>query len=351
MPAFDIIDDPWLDVVRVDGTLECIGLRALLYDLHRVAHLSEPSALTEAGLLRFLTALVSDGLREFVPTEDDWFSFVESCCDGLPGDAVKAVLKPIADVSDVLARDHNAFFDAAAVSVITGWDESTAWQPASRFLPETPTGTNLTHFDHLSDDTTAVCVGCLLKGRAVDSAFARGGLGPSLSRNLLATISGSEPRYVIAVGRTLLETLLLNLVVGDASRPVWCSIHRSADGDAGPIARLSWRPRLVIPVASSESGQPCVCCGTEARPRFRHAVMADTYNYPGSPFGSKADLERWKLQDADPQLVAFEGTGMTFGLTPAEWAVRALVPLLAETSGDCSLVRRAGHLGSPLSSP
>ena len=162
----------------------------------------------------------------------------------------------------------------------------------------------------------------------MESAFARGGLGPTLSRNLLATIGGTEPRYVIPTGRTLLETLALNLIVGDPSQPSWRSIHRRADGDPGSIARLTWRPRLIMPVTSSLTDLPCVRCGTMARPRFAQIVTVDTYNRAGSPFGSKNDVEQWKKLAGDPHLLPVEKGAITLGLSSAEWPLRAVARVL-----------------------
>ena len=348
--SFDVIDGKWLDVLNLNGTTASVTLRELLGTAHLISQLSEPSPLTEVALLRFLIALVSDGLRATLQAEDDWAQFVDQCRDGLPKHVIDAILAPLVGRSDVLDANHDAFFDGPSVRRVNGWDDPGAWQPVSRFLPELPTGTNLAHFAHISDDSAALCVGCLLKSRAVDAAFARGGLGPSLSRNLLATISGTEPRYVVLVGNTLLETLLLNVVIADRTRPSWVSVHRAMDGDPGPIARLSWRPRLVLPVTSSESHLPCVQCGTTNRPRFTKAVMLDTYNSTGSPFGEKEDVERWKIAGGDPQLLSFENSPITFGLSPLEWPLRAITRMLAsDAPAVCDrILKRAVQLGKPV---
>ena len=247
MASFDIIDDSWLDVIRRDGAVRTVSLRELLTDLHRIDRLSESSPLTEVALLRFLIALLSDGLRDLISTEDAWLPFVERCKNGLPAEAIDAILQPLTASSDVLAANHSGFFDGPLVRRIAGWDTQNAKQAVSRFLPELPTGTKVSHFVHLSDESAALCVPCLLKSRAVDAAFARGGLGPSLSRNLLATISGTEPRYVVLIAASLLDTLLINLLTGDTSRPSWVSIHQPQAGNPGTVARMSWRPRLMLP--------------------------------------------------------------------------------------------------------
>ena len=259
-------------------------------------------------------------------------------------DAVDAILEPLRESSDVLADDHSGFFDGPLVRQVKGWDELNARQPASRFLPELPTGTNLAHFSHQSDDAAALCVACLLKSRAIDAAFARGGLGPSLSRNLLATISGTEPRYVVFESKSLLDTILLNVTVNDSTRPSWVCIHRRKDGQPGPIARMGWRPRLLMPVPSSESQLPCAGCSSSARPRFTQAVMVDTYNFAASPFGSKSDLEKWKATGSDPQLLPFAKNVLSLGINSEEWSLRALARLLSGQAGELqetSLVRSA----------
>lgn len=339
--SFDVLDDPWLDIVRSTGAVEAISLRELLKSAHSILRLSEASPLTEAALLRFLIALVSDGLRDVLKSEADWQPFVDERRNGLWPSDVESILAPLIGRSNLLDAAHDAFFDGPSVKTFNGWDDLNARQPASRFLPELPTGTNLAHFSHLNDEAAAICIGCLLKSRLVDSAFARGGLGPSLSRSLLATISGTEPRYVMLSGATLLETLLLNVVIADRSRPAWIRIHRASDGEPGALARMSWRPRLVLPLKANCS-LICVVCGTSHRPRLTQVVMVDTYNATGSKFGSKDDVERWKKPSGekaarDSQLISFEGWPITLGLAPNEWPLRALTRMLA---ADADLVSR-----------
>ena len=328
MPTFHIVNDPWLDVLYSDGETKTVSLGKLLSDLHQIERISESSPLTEVALLRFLIALLSDGLRELVPTEDVWLPFVERCQSGLPAQAIDAILEPLMASPDVLAADHSGFFDGPSVRRVPGWDAPNAKQPVSRFLPELPTGTNLAHFVHLADDSAALCVACLLKSRAVDAAFARGGLGPSLSRNLLATISGTEPRYVVLTAASLLDTLLINLLTGDASRPSWVSIHQRQAGNPGPVARMSWRPRLMLPTTAADTRLPCVSCATTTQLRFIDSVMLDTYNHSGSPFGSKDDIENWKGSGRDPHLLPVVKNELSLGLSPLEWPLRALSRLL-----------------------
>ena len=83
MPTFDVIDEPWLDVLKSDGRIETLPLRKVLKELHQIERLSEASPLTEVALLRFLIALVSDGLRGFIPGESEWLPFTQRCRGGL----------------------------------------------------------------------------------------------------------------------------------------------------------------------------------------------------------------------------------------------------------------------------
>ena len=301
--SFDIIDAKWLDMLRTDGTVSTLSLREVLATAHQIARLSEPSPLTDVALLRFLIALVSDGLRRHVPKEDAWAPFVERCRNGLPSDAIDAILAPLVGRSNVLDPNNEAFFDRPAIRRLPEWDKPEARQPVWMYLPGFPTGT-LRHFDHLSHETAALCIGCLVKSRMVESAFARGGLGPTNSRNLLSTISGDKPQYVIPIGNTLLDTILVNLVIGDPSRPSWISIHTRKEGAPGPIAGMTWRPRLMMPLTDSETSLPCDRCGMTDGLRFAKAVIADTYRVTTSPYGSEADVKQWKTVRRDPHVLA-----------------------------------------------
>jgi DNA polymerase III epsilon subunit-like protein len=173
--SFDIIGDEWLDVLRTNGTIATLSLRELLVTAHDIARLSEPSPLTEVALLRFLIALVSDGLRDQIPSEEDWAPFVDGCRDGLSAQAINSILAPLEGCSNILDPNHDAFFDGPAIRdgrhtgcIYPGKDEGSA---PTDVLLSIPTGTEIGHF-HRVVEPASICVRCLLKGTLTKSLFA-----------------------------------------------------------------------------------------------------------------------------------------------------------------------------------
>ncbi|MBX3395398.1 MAG: type I-E CRISPR-associated protein Cse1/CasA [Phycisphaerae bacterium] len=351
MPSFSLVSSPWISVTLIDGQSRVCSLKELLADAHAIARIGESSPLINVAMLRFLIALVSDGLRDRVGCEEDLIRLTARTETGLQSDAVAAIIAPLETATARDGGSQASYFDAEVIKNIPGWDAPNTPQSASQLLAEIPSGTNIVHFNHAYDADPPLCVGCMLKGRLAESAFARGGLGPAISRNLLSTIGGSEPRYVIPYADTLLKTLLLNLIVGDRGRPSWVAIHGRADGVPGPVARMTWRPRLVTPVSNSQSDEPCCHCGESHFDRFTKVVVADTYNHANSPYGAKQDVEQWKSSPDDPHLIPSNKDTFNLGGDFEFWPVRAITRWLTEPGrvGWNRMIKRAHHLKSDIS--
>lgn len=313
-PTFDIIDDSWLDVLGADGSIENLSLRKLLENSHRIARLSESSPLTEVALLRFLIALVSDGLRERIPSEGHWQPFFEECRDGLPSDAIEAILAPLVGRSDVLNSEHDMFFDGPAIregrrtgNIYPPKDEGSA---PTDVLLSIPTGTEISHFHRVEGDGS-ICVRCLLKGVFAKSLFATGGGG-----GYSAGAAGAKPALAILLGKSLLNTILLNLVIPDPDDlPSWRRrFSRSLNRTPKTLERMSWRARLYAPRMGSLSTIPCVGCGQDDLFTFTELDRADGFKNTswatglkaGDLLGKNSSNER-EESDVDPHLVRQEG--------------------------------------------
>src|SRR4051812_21932752 len=57
---FDLIDTPWIPVVRDDGTTGELGLRDLFAQAHELREIRDPIPTVEYGLYRLLAALTLD---------------------------------------------------------------------------------------------------------------------------------------------------------------------------------------------------------------------------------------------------------------------------------------------------
>lgn len=297
--SFDVIDDKWLDVLNLNGITASVTLRELLCNAHQISRLSEPSPLTEVALLRFLIALVSDGLRATLQAEDDWDRFADQCRDGLPTHVIDAILAPLVGRSDVLDANHDAFFDGPAIrdgrrtgKIYPPKDEGS---PPSDVLLSIPTGSEIGHF-HRVENGGAICVRCLLKGTFAKSLFSTGGGGGYSSG-----AAGAKPAFVVLVAGTLLDTLLLNVVIADSDDlPAWRKrFHRSIGRLPKTIERMSWRARLYAPRFSSQCTRSCSGCGRIDLPTFSALDRADGFKATSWADGFIASRLLGKKSDDD----------------------------------------------------
>lgn len=71
-PVYDLTVETWIPVLR-DGSVVCVGLRALFADAHRITDIAVPNPLLRAALRRFLGALTADLIRRNRHTSaDEW---------------------------------------------------------------------------------------------------------------------------------------------------------------------------------------------------------------------------------------------------------------------------------------
>ena len=55
---FDLVNEPWIPCVRVDGTVEELGLRRVLEQAQEIKEIVDPSPLVTASLHRLLLAIL-----------------------------------------------------------------------------------------------------------------------------------------------------------------------------------------------------------------------------------------------------------------------------------------------------
>jgi hypothetical protein len=127
---------------------------------------------------------------------------------------------------------------------------------ASSLFAEMASGTNVAHFSHADDETSRLCLRCATLGllRLVPWTQSGGsGKQPSLH--------GAPPIMAIAVGRSLCETLGLNLVPTSIplGKPQWTGQFRPVVHAKGIqlLEALTWNPRRVHLGAARE---PACCC-------------------------------------------------------------------------------------------
>jgi CRISPR system Cascade subunit CasA len=235
MPKFDLIREPWVPVLRADGTTQELGLREVLHQAHSLLAIRDPMPIVEFGLYRLLVALAMDifavkginalgrllGQGRFDPGKvDAYFAQWEDRFD--------------------LFHPVHPFLQT------TGMGEEDP-KPLAGLIPSIPSGTNATFFHHARQDDFGVCpavAGRLLTSIAPFMTAGGAGLSPS--------INGAPPWYVLVVGQDLFETLCLNICAvplaqaAGTAPPAWRSDKSVEPGrrtEASLLEALTWQPR------------------------------------------------------------------------------------------------------------
>lgn len=61
-PSFDVLTEPWIPVVRLDGAADELGILPCLEQAHHIGEIKDPSPIVEFGIYRLLVAFVLDAL-------------------------------------------------------------------------------------------------------------------------------------------------------------------------------------------------------------------------------------------------------------------------------------------------
>ena len=259
MPSFDTLTEPWIPVIRSDGTAAELGLRDVLEQAPELREIRDPMPTVEFGLYRLLVALVMDAHE--LETLGDLGALLEAGHFGAE------------KVDAYLARWHDRFdlFDLAHPFLQTAAMEAREEKPLSALLPVVPSGTSALHFHHRQEDDFALCPAAaarLLTSMAPFMTAGGAGLSPS--------INGAPPWYVLVRGKTLFDTLCLNCCLlplpqlGGEAPPAWRNDQASAVGratDASLLEALTWRPRRLRLIPGGEG--LCSVTGALANPVVR----------------------------------------------------------------------------------
>lgn len=238
--TFDLRNEPWIPVVRLDGTQDELSLFDVLIQAPELREISDPLPTVEFGLYRLLVALVLDifepaGLAEL-------------------GDLLAVGAFDEASVREYLFKKYADRFDLFHHEFpflqSPGMDNETA-KPLAGLLHPIPSGTNANHFHHKSESDFGVCPAAAARLLTTIAPFMTAG-GAGLS----PSINGSPPWYVLLRSHNLFGTLCLNLPVDmglfqyavEPSLPVWGSARTVTPDrrtEAGLVESLTWQPRRI----------------------------------------------------------------------------------------------------------
>lgn len=252
--SYSLLTEPWLLVRTREGVRE-VGLLEALEDAHEIAGLAGEIPTQEAACLRLLLAIL---YRAVDIDEDDlsttWRSWWQQ--GKLPMAEVRGYLQRYADRFDLL-HPQAPFFQVADLHTASG-----STSGLGKLIAEVPdghpfftmrTGEAMARLSYAEAARWLVHVHAYdtsgIKTGAVGDDRVKGGKGYPLGTGFAGTLG-----LLIAQGRTLAETLLLNLVLShwtEDDRTPWESAPLGAASDlthtqpAGPADAATWQARRV----------------------------------------------------------------------------------------------------------
>lgn len=273
---YSVVTEPWIPILTASGELQEMGLRDVLCQAHTLRGVQDPAPTVEFGIYRLLTAFVLD---IFEPDSTaDLTDLLEA--GAFDPAAVDAYFVRYADRFDLF---HPQF-----PFLQTGGMAADAAKPLAGLLPFLPSGTAASHFYHAPEADFGVSPAVAARLLTMQAPFMTAG-GAGLSPSL----NGAPPWYVLLGGRTLFETLCLNVPVDPylpqnltKTPPAWRNDQPPA-GDrctrTSLAEALTWRPRR-IQLLPGGPGR-CTLTGRETQTRIQTMKFTS---------GASCALETWR---------------------------------------------------------
>ena len=219
MASFDLVDQPWIPCIDLEGKRDLYSLRQTLCDAASLREIADDSPLVTVSLHRLLLAILYRccGPSSFAEWCDLW---QQRAWDR---DAVGVYLETY--------REKGRFdlFDATRPFYgVPRMDDVKDYHPITRLQFERASGNNPAIFDHsMNADANAVSPDVAARHLIAYQAFAVAG-GVSQPFNLSDGLL-TKGYTVLAIGNNLFETLCLNLIPATRNRPIPTADERIGD--------------------------------------------------------------------------------------------------------------------------
>lgn len=245
-PSFCLISEPWIPCLKPAGEVQELGLQETLCRAHEISEVSDPSPPVTASLYRLLLAVLH---RVFGPRNSgEWKRLWEA------GEFGRGQLD---EYFSQWRHRFDLFDEERPFYQVAGMDDKLL-KSVANLAPQCSSGNNAALFDHTLDETqveveSSIAARLLL----VQQGFALGGLcGTETGRVAAQAAPLVAGAVILAMGKTLFETLMLNLVVYDceSDKPLPCRDDAPAweqDNATSPEVRrpdgyldyLTWQSR------------------------------------------------------------------------------------------------------------
>jgi CRISPR system Cascade subunit CasA len=255
--TFDLLVEPWIEVVDRDGRAQFVGLRQALLHAHEWRRVVDADPLVECGLLRLLVAVFAD-----VHRLDTLEQLLERAEAGTVDSAA------VGEYFERFGSRFDLFHPATPFLQSRDLLRDEKPKPLAGMVPYVPSGTNVSHWHHEGEARFRVSPAAAARLLVTVPCFMTAG-GAGLS----PSINGAPPWYIVLEGRSLFESIVLNTWVDRITdldpdpvalgEPTW---RRVRDVGAGVrvterptyLEALTWTPRRVRLLP----GEPGVCALT-----------------------------------------------------------------------------------------
>ncbi|GGH51502.1 type I-E CRISPR-associated protein Cse1/CasA [Microbacterium album] len=322
---FNLIDNPWIVVRRLDGAVAELSLRQAFREADSIREVGGELPTQSFAITRLLLAILyratSDDRSATGWETADW---AEWWRDGLPLDLIEEYLDFFADRFD-LFHPERPFFQVAALRTARDEMKDTGALildlPSNNRLFTTRSGPASLRLSFAEAARWLVNAQAFdpsgIKSGAVGDPRVKGGRGYPIGLAWAGNLGG-----VMIEGDTLRETLLLNLVLpgesgvvldAKADVPPWeeleCDGPAPRDGlyPRGPVRLFTWQARRIRLIPDGDRVVGCILAnGDELKPKNQHHVEPMTawrYSEPQSkklktptymPRAHQADRAFWR---------------------------------------------------------
>jgi CRISPR system Cascade subunit CasA len=202
VPSFNLWTEPWITLEDPHGELSQHGIRDAFVHAHEYTAIYDPSPLVVVGIHRVLTAIMQDALNPQENADLDRL-WVDS---KFPTEKVDEFGNQYADRFDLFSEDK-PFFQSADLPMFPDEKERKTGKSVAQLFPETPSGSLVTHYRHITDEEQVFSPVAAALGLVTMPPFvSSGGAG------LMPSINGVPPIYVLPSGKTLFESLAASLI-------------------------------------------------------------------------------------------------------------------------------------------
>lgn len=240
-PSFNVLTEPWIPVIRIDGTRDEMGIMPCLLQAHEIREIRDPSPIVEFGLYRLIVAFVLDALILADKRPEGPLDLRE---------LIKLGRFEVAVLESYIAHCGEVFdlFHHERPFLQTSFSSKDA-ESIAKLNPVFPVA-GAVHWHHFNQADIRRDVKAVARELTSIAPFSlQGGRGYGTSPG------GASSYYVMPMGQTLHETLVLNLpIVGpsearklDTQGVAW----RRTDDPVGrrscatTLEGLTWRARRV----------------------------------------------------------------------------------------------------------